>query len=79
MDLRFPAIAFLVLGIVFLVFTRRLAVLFIWLDKKVWDEEARRRFPHLAPVGPTAPRSAVLAMGACWIVVAIILWFMSQR
>jgi hypothetical protein len=79
MGLRLPAITFLVLGIVFLVFSRRVAAAFAWLDKAVRDDEARKRFPHLAPLSGSPRPAGVLLMGAGWIACAIILWFISQR
>jgi hypothetical protein len=78
MNLRIPAIVFFGLGLVFLLFSRQVAGVFRWLNKAVWDEEARRRFPHLAPVGDP-PRSAAVVLGVSWIVCAVVFWFLSQR
>jgi len=77
MNMRVSAIAFLVLGVVFVLFSRKVTSVFRWLEKKAWDEESRRRFPHLAPRGE-APRSATIVLGVSWIVGAVIVWFISQ-
>ena len=74
MNLRVPALVFFILGIVFVLFSRQVTAAFHCLDKNYWDEAARNRFPHLAPVGDP-PRSAALVLDISWIVCAIIFWF----
>ena len=78
MDMRFPAIIFFVAGIVFLLFNRRVTAVFRWLNNMVWNEQARSRFPHMAPVGDP-PRSVALLLGVLWIACGVVFWFISQR
>ena len=78
MSLRIPAIVFFGLGLVFLVFSRQVTRVFRWLNKMVWDEDALRSVPHLAPVDDP-PRSATVILGVSWIVCAVVLWFLSRR
>jgi hypothetical protein len=78
MNFRVPAIVFLVIGLVVVCFSRRVTALLRWLDKVVWDKEARRRFPHIAPPIGDPPRSAALFLGVCSIACAIALWYLSQ-
>lgn len=74
MDSRVPAIVFLILGIVFVLFSRQVTAVFRWLNEKCRDGEARNRYPHFALVGDP-PRSAAFVLGISWIVCAVIPWF----
>ena len=77
MSYKVPAIVFLLIGLVFVCFSRQVTALFRWFNKSSWDEKARRRFPQIAPIGDP-PRSVVLFLGVCSIGCAIVLWFLSQ-
>jgi hypothetical protein len=77
MNYRVPAILFLVIGLAFVCFNRRVTTLFRWFDKIVWDREARKRFPNIAPIGDP-PRSIALFLGVSFMGCAIVLWFLSQ-
>ena len=73
MDSRVPPLVFFALGVLFLIFSRQVAAGFGWLQKKTWDDDARNRFPHLAPLA-NPPRSLPVYLGIIWIVTAILLW-----
>ena len=77
MHSKIPAIIFLVLGASFIVFSKPVADGVRWLDKTIWNEERRKRYPgHGGNVNPT-PKGAMI-IGASWIVCGIIFWFTSH-
>jgi hypothetical protein len=76
MHSKIPAIIFLVLGIIFIVFNKQIIVGIRWLDKTIWNEERRRRFPGHGG-NNYAPWMAML-LGTSWIACAIFFWFTSK-
>jgi hypothetical protein len=72
------AIVVLVLSLIFIIFNRHVANCIRWLDRTIWNEERRRRFPgHGGNVDPKPWQIVVL--GLSWIPVAILLWFIPKR
>jgi hypothetical protein len=76
MHSKIPAIVFLVLGIIFIVFNKQIIVGIHWLDKTIWNEKRRKQFPghgnnHYEPW-------MVVLLGASGIVCAIFFWFTSK-
>jgi hypothetical protein len=69
MHSKIPAIIFLVLGIIFISFSKQVIVGVRWLDKSIWTEDRRRRFPGHGG-GSFEPWMSLL-LGASWIACAI--------
>ena len=76
MHSNFPAIVFLLLGVTFIAFNKLVIAGIHWLDRAIWNEERRRRFPGHGG-NQYAPWMAVL-LGASWIACAIFFWFTSK-
>jgi hypothetical protein len=69
MNMTVPAIVFLGLGLVFVVFSRQVTSVFRWLDRQFRDSEL---------VGDP-PRSVAILLGMSWIACAVVFWFLSRR
>jgi len=77
MHSKIPAIVFLALGLSFIVFSKLAAAGICWLDKTIWNEERRKRFPgHGGIVKPTP--GGIRVIGASWIACGIFFWFTSK-
>jgi hypothetical protein len=72
------AVLALALALVFIVFNHQVAGFIRWLDKTIWNEERRRRFPgHGGNVDPKPWQ--VILLGLSCIPVALILWFIPNK
>jgi hypothetical protein len=79
MNTKTPAIIFLVLGIIFIVFSKLISVGILWLDKKIWNEERRKKFPgHGGLKSSECKPWMVMLLGVSWIACAIFFWFTSK-
>jgi len=76
MDSKIPAIVFLVLGMIFIIFSRPILVGVQWLDKKIWNEERRKQFPGHG--GNEYKPWMVMLLGISWIACAIFFWLTSK-
>jgi hypothetical protein len=70
-----PAIIFLVLGIIFIVFSKLILLRIQWLDKTIWDEERRKQFPEYGGKSSEYKPWMVMVLGVSWIACAIFFWF----
>jgi hypothetical protein len=74
MDAKIPTIVFGVFGVLIVIFNKQTCRLIQWLDKKIWNEERRKKFPgHGGNVNPTP--SGVIILGLSWIISAVVIWF----
>jgi hypothetical protein len=72
------AVLVLALAVIFIVFNRQAADFIRWLDKTIWNEERRRKFPGYG--GNVDPKPwHMIVLGVSWIPVAIILWFIPNK
>ncbi|MGA2801365.1 MAG: hypothetical protein ABSE97_03195 [Verrucomicrobiota bacterium] len=78
MNAKTPAIVFLVLGIIFIVFSKLILVGFKWLEKKIWNEERRKQFPAYGSKSRDYKPWMVVVLGVSWIACAIFFWFTSR-
>ena len=78
MNTKTPAIAFLVLGIIFVVFSEHILVAMRWLDKKIWTEKRRTQFPGHGGTSTNYKPWMVIVLGISWIVSAILIWLISK-
>lgn len=78
MDTKIPAIIFLVLGIIFIVFSKLILVGIQWLDKKIWNETRRKQFPGHGGKSSGYKPWMVAVLGVSWIACAIFFWFTSK-
>ncbi len=78
MDSKTPAIVFLILGILTIVFRGKAVLLVQWLDKKTWTEERRKQFPGHGGQSKDCKPWHFIILGASWIGCAIIFWFTSK-
>ncbi|HEY5042270.1 MAG TPA: hypothetical protein VIK53_09725 [Verrucomicrobiae bacterium] len=76
MDSKIPAIVFLVLGMIFIIFSRPILVGIQWLDKKIWNEVRRKQFPGYG--GNEYKPWMVMLLGISWIACAIFFWLTSK-
>ena len=76
MNTKTPAIVFLVLGIIFIVFSKPILVGFKWVEKKIWNEEKRKQFP--AYESRDYKPWMFMVLGVSWIACAIFFWFTSK-
>jgi hypothetical protein len=76
MHSKILAIVFLLLGLVFTIFSKQIIAGIHWLDKAIWNEQRRKQFPRHGN-NNYAPWMAVL-LGASWIICAIFFWFISK-
>jgi uncharacterized membrane protein YbaN (DUF454 family) len=73
MDAKIPTIVFFALGVLMVVFNQQTCKLFKWIDKKIWNDERRRKFPEYGGNVPT-PKVFII-LGLSWIISAIVIWF----
>jgi hypothetical protein len=74
MDAKVPTIMFGALGILIVIFNKQTCQLIQWLDKKIWNEERRKKFSgHGGNVNPTS--RGVIVLGLSWIISAFVIWF----
>jgi hypothetical protein len=78
MDTKIPAIVFLVLGVIFIVFSKLILVGIQWVDKKIWNEERRKQFPGHGGKSAGYKPWMVMVLGVSWIACAIFFWFTSK-
>jgi len=78
MNTKTSAIIFLVLGIIFIVFSRLILVGIQWLDQTIWNKERRKQFPGHGGKSSKYKPWMVMVLGVSWIACAIFFWFMSK-
>ena len=78
MNAKTETIITLVLGIIFIVFSKQVLVGVQWLDKTTWTEERRKRFPGHGGKSSDYKPWMVMILGASWIGCAIFIWLTSK-
>jgi len=73
---KLPAIIFLALGFAFIACNKLVIAGIHWLDKSIWNQERRRRFPGLG--GDRYEPWMSVVLGAFWIACGIFFWFTSK-
>jgi hypothetical protein len=76
MNSKIPSLIFLVLGILIIVFNKQVLVGVHWLDKTIWNEERRKRFPGHG--GNNYSPWMIILLGASGIACGIFFWFTSK-
>jgi hypothetical protein len=78
MNPKNPTIEFLVLGILFIVFSKQILVGIQWLDKATWNEKKRKQFPGHGGKSSDYKPWMVMVLGVSWIVCAAFVWLTSK-
>jgi hypothetical protein len=78
MNTKTPAIVFLVLGIIFIAFSKQILVGIQWLDKVTWNEKRRKQFPGHGGQSSDYKPWGIMVLGASSIVCAIFFWLTSK-
>ena len=73
-----PAIVFLILGIIFIMLSKRILRGIQWLDRTIWNEKRRKQFPGHGGRSSEYKPWMVVVLGVSWIACAIFFWFTSK-
>jgi uncharacterized membrane protein YbaN (DUF454 family) len=74
MKANIPAIVFLALGTICIVFSKLVLGWIRWLDKTTWNKERRKQFPGHGGKSKEYKPWMVIVLGFSWIVCAIVFW-----
>jgi hypothetical protein len=78
MNTELPAVLFLILGIIFIVFNGPILKWIRWLDRRTWSNKKRKLFPGFGGESGGYKPWMVVSLGLAWVGCAIVFWITSK-